>query len=158
MLDIVEIIPGLWQGADPGTELPPHIRVVVDLRDDLPPQLYHNYLRGLLWMPIMDGCPPPSMHWLNSIVDFSIGNLGYEVMVHCAVGVSRSAFICTAILMKHLDLSVENALSFLRAKHPAINPAPCYHAALYQYQTYLADRYPTPDSDDEDEEQEGAEA
>lgn len=140
MPDIIEIEPGLWQGADPGMQLPHHIRFVVDLRDDQPPRLYHDGIRGILWMPARDGYFP-SARWLDSVVDYVIAARkdGHEVLIHCAMGISRSALVCAAVLMKLHQLSPWQAKERLREKHPAVNPAPCYDAALLTYDRFLAE-------------------
>lgn len=135
MLDITEIEPGLWQGADPGTELPSHIHYVVDLRDDERPILYHKYVHGILWMPVRDGIFP-GLSWLESIVDYILQakQQGFEVLVHCAMGISRSALVCAAVLMKEHQITLIEAKERLRERRPWIDPAPRYDEALREYE------------------------
>ena len=43
-------------------------------------------------------------------------------LVHCAMGISRSASMVLAYLMKYYGYSLNNALSLARSKRPIINP------------------------------------
>lgn len=45
-----------------------------------------------------------------------------RVLVHCACGVSRSATLVAAYLIKHQSMSVEEALVHLRTRRPIIQP------------------------------------
>lgn len=48
--------------------------------------------------------------------------LGGKVFVHCYAGVSRSATIVIAYLMKEHNLSYNAAIKFVKSKRPFINP------------------------------------
>lgn len=66
----------------------------------------------------MEPMSPPILTNQGSI--FSITERGRRngtaTLVHCRVGVSRSATICIAEVMKELKLSVPRAYSFVRAR------------------------------------------
>ncbi|KAJ3123391.1 hypothetical protein HK098_001935 [Nowakowskiella sp. JEL0407] len=62
-------------------------------------------------------------------IENSVKN-GKNVLVHCEAGVSRSATIITAYLMKSRDLSVNEALSELRKVHPRASPNRSFFAQL----------------------------
>lgn len=47
---------------------------------------------------------------------------GGTVLVHCFAGVSRSATIVIAYLMKHHKMEMREALTFVRSKRPWVNP------------------------------------
>jgi protein-tyrosine phosphatase len=47
---------------------------------------------------------------------------GGRVFVHCFAGVSRSATIVIAYLMKEHGLSFNSAIKFVKSKRPQINP------------------------------------
>jgi len=51
----------------------------------------------------------------------------YRVLVHCFAGMSRSTTICMAYLYE-CGMSFDEALAFIRIKHPIANP----HDALVQ--------------------------
>lgn len=46
------------------------------------------------------------------------------MLVHCYVGVSRSATIVIAYLMQMYNYSLQGALTFLTSRRPHINPNP----------------------------------
>jgi len=83
--------------------------------------------------------------WIRACLDDS-----QCVLVHCAAGVSRSASLVTAFLMKYKSLTKEDALSHVKAIRPIVNPNPGFLRQLLQYQKALA---LLGDTDDEDEEE-----
>ena len=62
---------------------------------------------------------------------------GGTVLVHCFAGVSRSATITIAYVMKHLNKSLPEALEFVRNKRPWICPNPGFMAQLRGFSNYL---------------------
>jgi len=60
------------------------------------------------------------MSTLRTIKKYIDENKG--VLVHCRAGVSRSASIVIAYLMKYHNLSFSQAQNYLRSKRPIINP------------------------------------
>lgn len=53
-----------------------------------------------------------------------------RVLVHCAAGVSRSAAVVIAYMMRRDRCSYERALATLRAIRPKVNPNPAFVAQL----------------------------
>ena len=45
-----------------------------------------------------------------------------NILIHCVAGMSRSATIVIAFLMKHRNLSLRKAFDFVQNKRPIINP------------------------------------
>lgn len=45
-----------------------------------------------------------------------------RILVHCACGVSRSTTLCCAYLIKHHSMSLEQALTQIRAQRPIVQP------------------------------------
>jgi protein-tyrosine phosphatase len=45
-----------------------------------------------------------------------------SVLVHCYAGVSRSASVCIAYLMKKFNWSLEKSLWFIKSKRRFVNP------------------------------------
>ncbi|GAV05574.1 hypothetical protein RvY_15679 [Ramazzottius varieornatus] len=67
--------------------------------------------------------------------------LGRNVLIHCSAGVSRSASIVCAYLMREYDISVEEALSRIRQSRSRIMPNSCFmdQLQLYRKMGYRAD-------------------
>jgi dual specificity phosphatase 12 len=59
------------------------------------------------------------------------------VLVHCQAGMSRSATVVAAFLMKELRLDPVEAVTFLREKRPVVDPSETFWHQLGLY--YLAD-------------------
>lgn len=55
------------------------------------------------------------------------------VLVHCFFGVSRSATLVIAYVMKHTNLSVQEAVTRVKEKRPVIGPNPGFLAQLQLY-------------------------
>ncbi|ESO11570.1 hypothetical protein HELRODRAFT_166577 [Helobdella robusta] len=67
----------------------------------------------------------------------SVKNRNGHVLVHCAAGVSRSASICLAYLMKHHGMSLRRAYSHLKVKRPIIRPNVGFFRQLMEYEKKL---------------------
>lgn len=59
------------------------------------------------------------------------------VFVHCQAGMSRSATVVAAYLMRELNLDPVDAVSFLRERRPVVDPSPTFWHQLGLY--YQAD-------------------
>ncbi|PRP76262.1 hypothetical protein PROFUN_07784 [Planoprotostelium fungivorum] len=62
---------------------------------------------------------------------------GELVIVHCAAGVSRSATIIIAYLMKHKSMTLRQAFDFVREKRPVVNPNSGFLKQLCKYEEKL---------------------
>ena len=65
---------------------------------------------------------------------------GKNVLVHCFAGVSRSASVVIAYLMKYHKMEFNAAVSFVRAKRPWINPNYGFQAQLRRFGIFLKDQ------------------
>lgn len=74
--------------------------------------------------PIEDGGIAPSIEWLQEQVAFidQQRQAGRTVYVHCDAGISRSGMVSAAYFMWRNHWSREQALAFLRAARPVVNP------------------------------------
>lgn len=59
------------------------------------------------------------------------------VLVHCVCGISRSTTLCCAYLMKHHELTVEQALVQLRSRRHIIQPNNGFLKQLVIYDEHL---------------------
>lgn len=57
-----------------------------------------------------------------------------KILVHCAAGISRSATIIIAYVMKTLHLSFQDAFTFVQEKHSATDPNLNFLIQLMQYE------------------------
>ncbi|CAN0005701.1 unnamed protein product, partial [Phaeothamnion confervicola] len=60
-----------------------------------------------------------------------------SVLVHCRQGVSRSAAIVVAYLMKARGLSLDDALAYLRRRRPVVNPHEAFLRQLRDFEVAL---------------------
>lgn len=65
---------------------------------------------------------------------------GGKVLVHCVVGVSRSATLCIAYLMKHHKMSLFTAHEHVRSRRPIIRPNVGFWKQLVDYERKLFGR------------------
>ncbi|XP_053361310.1 protein phosphatase Slingshot homolog 3 isoform X1 [Clarias gariepinus] len=73
-------------------------------------------------------------HWNNTYMFISEArNTGQSVLVHCKMGVSRSASTVIAFLMKQQGWTLEEALNHVRERRPIVQPNDGF---LRQLQTY----------------------
>ena len=77
-------------------------------------------------------------YWLSilSITDEIKAKNG-KVFVHCRAGVSRSATVCIAYIMKHMGSDVTNAYEFVKTKRPCISPNLHFMGQLLEFQKQL---------------------
>jgi predicted protein tyrosine phosphatase len=81
----------------------------------------------------------PIAHHFEEACDFIHKHVtsGGRVLVHCQAGISRSATICIAYLMKYMDLSLRNAYALVRSARPVIEPNPGFMRQLKQFEESL---------------------
>ena len=68
---------------------------------------------------------------------------GYSCLVHCAAGVSRSASIVLAYIMRKLQIPLSDALALLQGDRPCVQPNPgfMFQLRVYQYQLGIPDSH-----------------
>lgn len=62
---------------------------------------------------------------------------GNKALIFCVAGVSRSASICLAYLMKHCNLSLLDAYNYLKKRRPRIKPNCGFFRQLIKYEEEL---------------------
>lgn len=128
---------GLWLGAFV-TEPPPGTQAVLNLceTEDVYRVPSHR------WEPIRDGHPAPSLDWLRDQVAFieTERAAGRTVYVHCMNGVSRSAMVTAAYLMRCEGWSRDQAIEFLRSRRPSARPNPAFMQLLLDWEESLTKR------------------
>ncbi|GLV41385.1 uncharacterized protein CBL_06615 [Carabus blaptoides fortunei] len=62
---------------------------------------------------------------------------GGKTLVHCVAGVSRSASLCVAYLMKYQHMSLLQAYNYVKSKRPQIKPNNGFFRQLIEYEYRL---------------------
>ncbi|CAD8161251.1 unnamed protein product [Paramecium octaurelia] len=76
--------------------------------------------------------------YFQQAIDFIDQNrLFTNVLVHCYAGISRSATIVIAYLMKSYKMTLDEAYKYVQQHRPIINPNPGFMKQLQQYEAYL---------------------
>ena len=93
-------------------------------------------LRHHKWSPIRDIPPAPSLDWLREQVAFVEDQRreGRTVYVHCRAGVSRSALVVVAYLMRRDGLSRDDTLARVRTRRVRAGPNPAFLALLNEWE------------------------
>ena len=146
-----EIVPGLWLGnrhAIIGEEdfLKNHqIDLVISA---LTNEEYDDYMigpldfDGLLWYRlVIDDEPEEHIEMHFDFVHFVIKkalDANKRVLVHCSAGVSRSATLVAAHLMLEDCISTEEALNYIAASRPNINPIDAFRRKLKELELQIA--------------------
>ena len=58
---------------------------------------------------------------------------GYATLVHCAAGISRSATICIAYMIKQQGMGADEALEYVRSRRPIVCPNAGFRDQLLRY-------------------------
>jgi dual specificity MAP kinase phosphatase len=108
---------------------------------------------------VQDNGVDPLMEELTKCLDFIENGRkqGIATLVHCRVGVSRSATICIAHVMAALDLSFPRAYCFVRARrlNVIIQPHLRFVYELLQWEEFLAKNRQRRQSQDKESENAG---
>ncbi len=83
------------------------------------PQFY-DYMK----IPVSDECKEDLAQYLDNAADYieyAVKNRE-NILVHCAAGQSRSASIVLAYLVKHQQMTLKDALEFLKSKRNCVSP------------------------------------
>ncbi len=127
---------GLYVGASVAAP-PPGTRTVVNLCGREDPYA----VDACFWEPILEGGPEPDVEWLGRVVEFIAAQrqAGRTVYVHCLAGVNRSAAVATAYLMREHGWTRDEALAFLRAKRPQVQPDSSLLRLLAEWEQVMAE-------------------
>ncbi|KAI4904371.1 hypothetical protein NFI96_007939 [Prochilodus magdalenae] len=92
-----------------------------------------------VWVPVPDSPETQLQEHFNTVadkIDKVRGQHG-RVLVHCCAGVSRSATLCLAFLMKHCSMSLVEAHGLLKSRRPMIRPNSGFWKQLIEYEVKL---------------------
>ncbi|MGH0177981.1 UNVERIFIED_CONTAM: hypothetical protein FKN15_076189 [Acipenser sinensis] len=93
-------------------------------------------------VPLADVPHSPISLYFDSVADkiHSVGRKRGAVLVHCAAGVSRSATLCLAYLMKYHRMSLAEAHAWVKSRRPVIRPNAGFWKQLIEYERRLFGR------------------
>ncbi|XP_008118324.1 dual specificity protein phosphatase 14 [Anolis carolinensis] len=93
-------------------------------------------------VPVADMPSAPISMYFDSVADKiqSVARKRGATLVHCAAGVSRSATLCIAYLMKYQNVSLSEAYNWVKSRRPVIHPNVGFWRQLIDYERELYGR------------------
>lgn len=111
------------------------VNATVELPDTPLPDERPEYLR----VPIKDSRESNLSEYFDEVADMieKTRQIDGRSVVHCVAGVSRSASLVIAYLMKYADMSLKNAFQHVRSVRPQIRPNVGFFKQLIEYEQRL---------------------
>ncbi|XP_054262778.1 dual specificity phosphatase 28 [Macrosteles quadrilineatus] len=112
------------------------VSYVVSVAPELPPPPLPPQVALVLRVPLKDLPSEDLLSRLHTTTDTiqQVIEGGGRVLVHCVAGVSRSAAIVLAYLVKHQRLPLHDAFTHLRACRPAVRPNTGFFRQLIEFE------------------------
>ncbi|XP_041079155.1 dual specificity protein phosphatase 1-B-like [Polyodon spathula] len=90
-------------------------------------------------IPVEDNHKADISSWFNEAIEFidSVKNQGGRVFVHCQAGISRSATICLAYLMRTRRVKLDEAFEFVKQRRSIISPNFSFMGQLLQFESQI---------------------
>ncbi|XP_017282148.1 dual specificity protein phosphatase 1 [Kryptolebias marmoratus] len=90
-------------------------------------------------IPVEDNHKADISSWFNEANEFidSVRNKGGRVFVHCQAGISRSATICLAYLMRTNRVKLDEAFEFVKQRRSIISPNFSFMGQLLQFESQV---------------------
>ncbi|CCV02518.1 Dual specificity phosphatases [Armadillidium vulgare iridescent virus] len=97
------------------------------------------YTTPHLWISLPDREESDLFSKLESSTDYIYQSLksGHKVLIHCQAGISRSATITIAFVMRVLHKNLDDALEYVKAKRPIVNPNKGFIQQLKLFENFL---------------------
>lgn len=137
------IVPGIYLtgtfGLQPETFAAAKIWLVVNSTNELPLVKIPNLIT--VRVPVEDDTGHRIDRYFDDVADLmeTVRRRGYGSVVHCAAGVSRSAALTLAYLLKYTDLNLHEAFRHTRLLRPVIRPNMSFMKQLVDYESKLRD-------------------
>ncbi|KAM4704254.1 dual specificity protein phosphatase 8-like [Rhinophrynus dorsalis] len=98
-----------------------------------------------LRIPINDSYCEKILPWLSAAVEFieKVELVNGKVLVHCLAGISRSAAVAIAYIMRSMGLCLDDAYRFVKEKRPTISPNFNFLGQLLEFEMSLASSLPS---------------
>lgn len=142
--ELSQILPFLYLGnekdaQDLGRMVTLNIGHVLNVTTHLP--LYHVESGALRYkrLPATDNSKQDLRQYFEEAFEFieEAQQEGKGVLIHCQAGVSRSATVVIAYLMKHTLMTVGDAYKFVKGKRPIISPNLNFMGQLLEFESDL---------------------
>lgn len=113
------------------------ITALINVSSNCPNHFEDHYLYKSI--PVEDNHKANISSWFNEAIEFidSIRNNGGRVFVHCQAGISRSATICLAYLMRTNRVKLEEAFEFVKQRRSIISPNFSFMGQLLQFESQV---------------------
>ncbi|XP_068903533.1 dual specificity protein phosphatase 21 isoform X3 [Tenebrio molitor] len=116
-----------------------NVACVVNVAPELPDTPLHRSDIVYHKIPILDSGNSRIYPWFDETADLiqKVANSGGKILVYCVAGVSRSASICLAYLMKHQGLTLLDAYNYVKLRRSKIKPNCGFFKQLIEYEKKL---------------------
>jgi hypothetical protein len=96
-------------------------------------------VEAAFWEPIFEGGNEPNLEWLRRVIEFIAEQRqqGRPTFVHCLSGMNRSGAVVAAYLMLEHGWERDEALKYLQAKRPIVQPNPTLMRLLAEWEQTL---------------------
>lgn len=114
-----------------------HIGYILNVTTHLP--LYHTGLFVYKRLPATDSNKQNLRQYFEEAFEFieEAQQAGMGLLIHCQAGVSRSATIVIAYLMKHTWMTMTDAYKYVKARRPIISPNLNFMGQLLEFEEDL---------------------
>nr|CAD7201136.1 unnamed protein product [Timema douglasi]CAD7260729.1 unnamed protein product [Timema shepardi]CAD7403219.1 unnamed protein product [Timema poppensis] len=113
------------------------VTCLVNAAAELPdPPLPKGHVISYIKVAINDRPSVDLNEHLHSVADIieKVRRQGGHTLVHCVAGISRSAALCLAYLVKHKQMPLRKAFSYLRTCRPCIRPNSGFFNQLIEFE------------------------
>ena len=135
--NVTQILEHLYLGGDDICDdramlLELNIGRIVNATSDSPNYFPDDF--GYLHVDVPDEVDAVISNRFEEVSDFIAGAVGEKrsCLVHCSAGMSRSATLVLAYLVRHVGMSLLDALSHTKARRPLVSPNPGFMAQLVE--------------------------
>ncbi|XP_008418137.1 dual specificity protein phosphatase 1 [Poecilia reticulata] len=113
------------------------ITALINVSSNCPNHFEDSFLYKSI--PVEDNHKADISSWFNEAIEFidSVRNNGGRVFVHCQAGISRSATICLAYLMRTNRVKLDEAFEFVKQRRSIISPNFSFMGQLLQFESQV---------------------
>ncbi|KAE9550104.1 hypothetical protein FO519_006679 [Halicephalobus sp. NKZ332] len=120
------------------------ISKIINLSENCPrPESVPNNTNHFLRIPIKDSYSAKLLPHFDAAYEFleTAKRSNEKVLVHCLAGISRSATLAIAYIMRSMGKTSDEAYKFVKARRPSISPNFNFLGQLLEYEKQLKERH-----------------